>query len=111
MKRKQRPKSRIEGEPGNVEILTVGWMLMVVTTLACEIGFVISRGLADGGAHLMVLSGLLLFAALVIGTLALILTPIVLRNRRARPPAGIVFFAAVVSAIPLGIVAVEALHR
>lgn len=111
MKRKRRPKARPQMEPRTIEVLTVGWMLTVVTTLACEIGFVISRGLAGGDGPLMLLSGLLLFAALVIGMIALLLMPVVLRTRRPAPPSGIVFFAAVISAMPIAMAAVEVLNR
>jgi hypothetical protein len=111
MKRKRRSRTRLESEPRAVEVLTIGWMLMVVTTLACEIGFVISRGLAGGEGTLLVLSNLLLFAALVIGMIALLILPVVLRSRRLPPPSGIVFFAVVVSAAPLALAAMEVLNR
>lgn len=111
MKRKRRPKQRTKSEPRGVEVLTVGWMLMVVTTLACEVGFVVSRMLADSGGPLMLLSGLLLFAALVIGLIALATMPVVVRSRRAAPPTGIVVFAAVISGAPLAMALIEVLNR
>lgn len=111
MKRKRRSKTRVESDARTVEVLTVAWMLTVVTTFACEIGFVISRALADGGGPLMMLSGLLLFAAMVIGMIALVMMPVVLRSRRAAPPSGVVAFAAVVSGLPLVMAAIEVLNR
>jgi hypothetical protein len=45
-------------------------------------------------------SGLLLFAAAVIGTALLILTPIIVYRKRSDPPAGLVFFAYVVGVLP-----------
>ncbi|HEX7378042.1 MAG TPA: hypothetical protein VF278_13055 [Pirellulales bacterium] len=111
MKRKHRTQSRVENAPGAVEILTIGWMLMVVTTLACEIGFVLARGLAAEGDSLMALSAVLLFAAVVIGILALLLTPIVMRRRRTAPPRGILVFAAIISAMPLVVLLLEGLRR
>ncbi|HET6883896.1 MAG TPA: hypothetical protein VFI31_27325 [Pirellulales bacterium] len=112
MKRKRKPKARVQSEPRTVEVITVGWMLTVITTLACEVGFVISRWLAgDERSPLMVLSGLLLFAALVIGVVALLILPVVLRSRRVPPPSGVVVFAVVVSAAPLAMAAMEVLNR
>lgn len=111
MKRKRRRPARGESDMRNVEILTIAWMLTVVTTFACEVGFVISRGLAGGEGPLMMLSGLFLFAALVIGMIAFLLMPVVLRSRRTTPPSGVVVFAAVVSAIPIAMAAVEVLNH
>ena len=112
MKRKRRSKSRVQGEPRTVEALTVGWMLTVVTTLACEIGFVVARSMADGGdGSTMMLSQLLLFAAFVIGILALLMTPVVVRSRRSPPPSGVTVFALVVAVAPLVMVAVEMLKK
>jgi len=112
MKRKRRTKARMESEPRTVEILTVGWMLTVVTTLACEIGFVISRWLAAGSdSPLMMLSGLLLFAAFVIGVIGLLIMSIVLRARRLPPPSVVIVFASVISGAPLAMAAIEVLNR
>lgn len=112
MNRKRRTKSRVISEPRTVEVLTVGWMLTVVTTLACEIGFVVSRAMAGvSEGPLMILSQLLLFAALVIGTIALLMTPVVVRSRRLPPPAGVTVFAVTVAAAPLALVAIEMLKQ
>ena len=112
MKRKRRAKARIASDPRSVEILTVGWMLTVVTTLACELGFVISRWLADSSdSPLMILSDLLLFAAFVIGMIGLLIMSIVLRARRLPPPSVVVVFASVISGAPLAMAAIEMLNR
>ena len=111
MKRKRRTRSHAADEPRTVEVLTIGWMLMVVTTLICEVGSAASRfapGIDEG--PLQMLSELLLFAALVIGFIGLLITPVVLRSRRAPPPAGIVAFAVVVTAAPFVMVAVEVMQ-
>jgi hypothetical protein len=47
-----------------------------------------------------VLSGFMLFAALAIGLVTLILTPLVHLARSVRPPPGITAFAVVVGALP-----------
>jgi membrane protein YdbS with pleckstrin-like domain len=112
MKHKRRSKARVVSEPRTVEVITIVWMLTVVTTFACEVGFAISRWLAaDDRSLLTVLSGLLLFAALVIGIVALLIMPVVLRSRRLPPPSGVVVFAAVVSAAPIALAAIEVLKR
>ncbi|HWB13268.1 MAG TPA: hypothetical protein VG826_28845 [Pirellulales bacterium] len=109
MKRKKRAKLHA-ADPRTVEVLTVGWMLTVITTLACEVGFILARWLAGGERSLMVLSQLLLFAAFVIGLIALFVTPVVLRSRRVAPPPGVTIFALVVGAAPLLLVAIEMLE-
>jgi membrane protein YdbS with pleckstrin-like domain len=110
MKRKKRSKSHAVSEPRTVEVLTVGWMLTVVTTLACEVGYVVARWLATDEGTLMALSRLLLFAAFVIGLIALFITPVVLRSRRVAPPNGVTFFAVAVAAAPLLMVVMEMLE-
>ena len=110
MKRKKRSKSHVAGDPRTVEVLTVGWMLTVVTTLACEVGFVLARWLARGERSLTMLSRLLLFAAFIIGLIALFVTPVVLRSRRVAPPRGVTAFSVVVAAAPIILVAIEILE-
>lgn len=86
-----------------VEVLTVVWMLSVMTTLVCELGAVVSRWglwLAPEAGMLGVLSGVLLFAAAVIGAIALLMTPLVVKLRRHRPPRGILVFAVAVAVVP-----------
>ncbi|HVA49470.1 MAG TPA: hypothetical protein VNH11_24095 [Pirellulales bacterium] len=110
MNRKKRTKSQAATELRSVEVLTIGWMLTVVTTLACELGSALARwaaGVNEG--PLRMLSELLLFAALVIGFIALLVMPVVLRSRRVAPPSGVLVFAVVVTAAPLLMVAVEIL--
>ncbi len=89
----------------SIEILTVAWMLAVFTTLACELGFAATRGylLATDGppGRLGALVGMLLFAALVVGLVAIGLGMVVIRQRRPAPPQGIVVFSMVVGALPI----------
>ena len=111
MKRKKRSKAHAAARPRTVEVLTIGWMLLVVTTLACEVGFVVARWLSAGDSTLMTLSELLLFAALVIGLLTLLVTPVAVRSRRLPPPSGVTVFAVVVAATPIAMVAIEILNK
>jgi hypothetical protein len=103
--KQQRTKRAQPVENRSVEYLTVGWMLMVITTFLCE--------LAAAACHLYVVwgdrqartvelfSGLLLFAAFVIGGLSLIVCSVVVKSRRDSPPRSILIFAVVVGIAPL----------
>ena len=109
---KKRKRAVAVSDPRSVEVLTVAWMLMVVTTLVCELGFAairISRPQPD--SRLTILSSLFLFAAMVIGLLALLVTPVVLRSRRVPPPPGIMVFAVVVALAPVAMVALDLLRQ
>lgn len=108
---KKRKKSPAAGDLRSVEVLTIGWMLMVITTLVCELGFVAVRmGRPQPDSSLAILSSLLLFAALVIGLLALLITPVVLRSRRVPPPQAITVVAVVVALAPVAMVAYDLLR-
>ena len=91
-------------ESRRVEVLTVGWSMMVLMTLICEIGA--AGAIWYGHFHpeaqaAEALAALLLLGALVVGALLLVLTPVVVRSRREKPPRGIVVLALVVGAAPL----------
>lgn len=106
-KRPKRGEMRASSaESRSIESLTVGWMLTVFTTLACEVGFVAARWLAGGDTESSwaVLMAMLLFASTVIGLLVLLLTPVVIKSRREPPPRSIVVFSVIVGALPLAIV-------
>jgi hypothetical protein len=104
MKNKRlRPVSAPPESPA-AESLTIGWMLCVMTALACEVG--LGAAVWFEKAHpdsqpIHALTGLLLFAGAVIGLLSLVLLPLVVKLRRQKPPLGIMVFAAVVGAAPL----------
>ena len=89
-----------------VEVLTIGWMLMVFTTLACEVVAAIAywyvKQVDRQAEAVELLSNLLLFAACLIGLLSLLVCPVVLRTRRVPPPRWIVVFSLVVALAPLG---------
>ncbi len=104
---------RVESlENRSVEFLTVGWMLMVITTLICEV--------ASAGCHLYVVqldrqattveifSRLLLFASFVIGIVSLIVCSVVVKTRRDPPPRSVLIFAVVVGIAPLITVLLQA---
>jgi hypothetical protein len=88
------------------DVATIGWMLTVTTTFACELGAAVVRWLAadDSDGPLDLLWHLLLFAAAVIGFISLLAVPVVIKSRRRLPPRGILAFALVVGSAPLAIV-------
>ena len=86
------------------EALTVGWMLSVMTTFACDLAAVAARlvhAARPGLERVVVLGELLLFAAVVSGVVSLLLAAMVLRVRQVAPPRGITTFALVVAVAPL----------
>ena len=90
------------------DTMTVGWMLTVMTTLACQTGMVVVRAIEHYQPDveaLPVFGDLLLFSALVFGVISLVLAPVVLRLRRTPVPPGITVFAVAVGLTPLAIVA------
>jgi hypothetical protein len=94
----------LPAETRAAEAATVGWMLSAMVALVCELGWVALRWWLTahpGGQVLPALADLLFFSALVVGTVTLLLTPVVLRSRRVLPPRGITVFAVVVGAAPL----------
>lgn len=100
---KRRVKRQPSGESRSAEVLTIGWMLTVITALACELAFVAASWLGSRrpGDWSQIFSSLMLFAALVVGFLALLLTPVVAKTRRVPPPRGVTIFAILVGALPL----------
>jgi hypothetical protein len=84
--------------------LTVAWMLTLVTTMMCELCAVASRAyvrfVRPEATTISLLSGVSLFAAAVIGTVLLVMTPIILYRKRSNPPRGIVVAAYVLGVLP-----------
>lgn len=92
-------------ETQTVEMLTVFWMLSLMTGLLCEVGFVLARAylrLVDpAAARMEILAGMLLFAAAVIGAISLLACGLVVRLRKVPPPRGIIVCGLVIGAAPL----------
>ena len=88
-----------------VEPVTVGWMLAVMTTFVCELisvglhWFIASFNPEAGG--LKAFANLMLFAAFVIGVISLLMLPVVLKTRREPPPVGVLAFSVIVGIVPL----------
>lgn len=103
-RKKKRTRPDRPTESRRVEVLTVGWSMMVLMTLICEIGAAgaiwYSHSHPEAQAAGAV-SAVLLLETLLVGVLMLVLTPVVVRVRQEKPPRGIVVFAVVVGATPL----------
>lgn len=118
-KRKSRPKPppppAEKSEPQSVEMLTVFWMLAVMTGLLCEVGFALGRAylrLVDPTAvRLEVLVGMLLFAAAVVGAISLMLCVAVVKMRKVSPPLGVIVFGVFIAASPWVVILLNSLRQ
>lgn len=72
-----------------------------MTALVCELGSAVALWFGRESQGMALLGGYLLFAAVVVGTMSLVLAGVVLCVRRMRPPGGITAFAIVVGLAPL----------
>ena len=103
-KKPSRP-SRAADNSRLVESATTFWMLTTVTTLTCEIMTAISRAYVwfvdPDAAKMALLSGMLLFASLVLGCLALGLGVVVIRARKTPPPRSIIVGAMTIAIAPM----------
>jgi len=110
-KNKRRPQEPKRPQNPPVEALPVAWMLAVMTALVCELGCVAARSylllVNAEAAPIQALAVILLFAALIVGLIALALQWAVQRTARVKPPRGIHVFAAVVGAAPLVVLVVR----
>ena len=92
------------GESRGAEVLTIFWTVLVTTAVGCNIGAAVTRLIHSnqpGNNAIGLLSGLLLFAAVVVGVLILGLLPVVYRMRKEPPPRGYVVFAVLIGAAPI----------
>ncbi|MBL8830578.1 MAG: hypothetical protein JNM18_26630 [Planctomycetaceae bacterium] len=105
-KEKHRPRSRPEVDTAKTsEMATMAWMLTTLTTFVCVAIMAGSRAYViwvdPEAASLAILSGLLLFASLVLGVLALGLELVVLRIRKPAPPRPVLFGSTVIALLPM----------
>ena len=90
-------------ESRGAEVATIGWMLTTMSTLVCEVGVVLARtaqSIWPTVRHAGALADLLLLAAVMCGTVVLILAGICFRIRRTAPPTPVTVFAVVVAIAP-----------
>ncbi len=97
-------QTSIPPEERRAEAATIGWMLATLATLAalvCSLAaYAVVRPMADPPLALALLPGLLLTLSAITGLVGVLLTPLVLRLRKTRPPRLITQFAVVVGLTP-----------
>ena len=112
-KKKKKPAKRVPNdlqaaaESRSELAAKVAWSLTLLSTLAAEaMGFVCQLYVrfAEPVTLLQVLGGVMLFVALVAGVVTLLLTPLVLKLAKTRPPSSIVLTAIVAGVLPLVVV-------
>jgi hypothetical protein len=102
--KREKAAAGIPDESRAVEAITAIWVLVIANTLLCLLGSAVAQGYVNafpGANAVLVLSRLLLLAALVLGVVLLLLTIAVLKLRRQRPPLGVTIFAVLVGITPI----------
>ena len=108
--RKQPAPPQSQETPG-ADAVTIAWSLAVVTVLMCDVGAGLSWAYFawKPEARLVgMLSGLLFFAAAIVGVLVLLLLPVIYRVRLEPPPRSFVALAVLVSLAPLAVIIARA---
>ena len=91
-------------EAPTAEFLTIAWLLTVMTTLACEVGYFVVTMISNwrvDAKWLELLAGVLMFAALVTGLMSVGMLFAVRRMRKIPPPTPIVIFSVIVGVTPI----------
>jgi hypothetical protein len=103
-KTKPRPTPAAFRETRVADAVTIGWMLSVLTTLVCQLGAVAGQLYVRANPDVVpvaLMTGMLVMAAVAIGSLSLLLTVMVYRLRRVPPPTSITVLAVVIAAMPI----------
>ena len=96
-----RRSPELDPESQGAEVMTVAWMISILSVAACDFGAGVTRLLlGPDQKNLALLAGILYFAALTIGIISLVLLPIMLKARRVPPPRGLVVFGIAASVMP-----------
>ena len=114
MKSKNKPSRPAKGpvknpsqgpaEAPTAEFLTIAWLLTVMTTLGCEVGYFVVTMISNwrvDAKWLELLAGVLMFAALVTGLMSVGMLFAVRRMRKIPPPTPIVIFSVIVGVTPI----------
>ena len=99
------------GESQSAEALTVFWTTTILATTAAALGGLVCRGLllvSDWPTWEM-LSILLLVIGSVTGLVGLVLTPLVVRQRKVPPPIALVRFAWFICLLPMVLLLLQAM--
>lgn len=112
-RRKARPQDRspnrssraerrsLPPEGRTAEIITVGWLLSLLTTLVLQAGSLAALLWPEGGARLQFFGAYLLWTSALFGVATLLLTGLAWRLRRLKPPRVIVAVALAAGIGPL----------
>lgn len=88
----------------------VAWMLSLLSTIAAEVIGLVCRWytvLVEPVDILTVLSGVMLFVALIAGVVTLGMIPLVLKFNKKRPPSGLIRIALVAGSLPMVALALQ----
>ena len=105
---------RLAAESRTALSATVAWTLSLMSTLAAEaIGFFsqLYTRFVEPNEVLAVLGAVMLFVALIAGLVTLVMTPVVQKLAKTRPPTMIVQTAYVAGALPILVLALQYLRR
>ncbi len=100
-RRKAAAQSAATSESRAAEVLTVGWLLAVMTAGLCELASGIALALRPLGSGVEFAARYLFFAALVMGVTSLVLAAGVFKSRRVPPPRGITIVGLAIGAAPI----------
>lgn len=101
---KGRPPRTSNAESRASEALTVAWTVTVTTVLMCNLAILAAHFYLSSNPEakrMEMLQELMLLTGIMVGTLSLILLPIVMRVRRVPPPTGLVAFSVCLAAAPI----------
>ncbi len=109
-----RPRAiELPKESSAADAATICWLLAAITAIVCEFGLLAARlyFAANPDAHNVAqLGGLLIFASVVVGTIALLLTPVVYRVRQIAPPRPVTIVVVIIGAVPWVVLIAQALR-
>lgn len=113
-KKLSRPEAHSpQSEPQAIESLTVFWGLCIFATLVLVVVFLLLRGsviifqTAEGNSNTLTgFADLLLFSAIVTGSVGGVLTPIVQSQRKRRAPKSLQMAAVVIAVVPWVLLAI-----
>lgn len=94
----------VDDESAAAQALTTSWMLAILTSLLCNLGAIFAHvaiPIWPDAAGWQLLAGFLLFGSVVVGTVTLLLTPLVYKALRTPPPRQLVGFGVVLALAPL----------
>ena len=115
-KKKKRTSRRLPEAPVETrtsEAITVGWTVTLTTLLLCNLVAIGAHYYAVAhpeAQRMALLREMLLFAGAVVGSISLVLLPLMHRVRQTPPPRGLVAFGICIAIGPILVVALRALR-